>query len=226
MFIQVKFIQVKSIHVKRAILIVAPLLFLFGAVSSSSAQVTSTQAQNAASFLDDPLFGDKNQPGNQLHTSIIARVDAGISMRAAVQNTINKAISYNDRILNGKAKSAVAFDIGIANDFYDEMVEVNSLIDVTKTLIDTNPEKIVHIITLGVILYPEFAQEVYDGAALTGLMDPDDILVAALQAGADPSTVSASTAVGETSVPVAAVPIGGGIGAGGTGGGDTTVSSN
>ena len=105
------------------------------------------------------------------------------------------------------------------------MVRVNSLIDVSKTLIEENPDRVIEVITLGVVLYPDFAQEVLDGAALTGVITPDDALIAALQAGADPASVSLATASGaEVAAPID--PIGPGVGAGGTGGGDTTASTN
>jgi hypothetical protein len=188
-----------------------------------AAVVTNLAAQTSGNH----YFGDKDQPGNRLHIKIMELVDAGIVTHQAINDAINTSLTNIDNTLTGEAKSAVAFDLPLANQFYDEMVQVNSLIDVSKTLIELNNDKAVHIITLGIVLYPEFAQEVFDGAALTGVMDLNDILVAALQAGADPSRVSVATAAGfATLAPPAATPLGAGIGAGGTGGGDTTASTN
>jgi hypothetical protein len=172
-------------------------------------------------------FGDKEQPGNRLHANIMELADTGMVTRQAIKTAIDNSLTNTDNTLTGEAKSAVAFDLPIANQFYDEMVEINSLIDVSKTLIELTPDKAVHIITLGIILYPDFAQEVFDGATLTGVMDPNDILIVALQAGADPTLISVATATGSTTVaPPEATPLGAGIGAGGTGGGDTTASTN
>lgn len=172
-------------------------------------------------------FGDKDQPGNRLHSNIMTLIDAGYELQPAISEAIDNSLSDSDNTLNGESKSAVAFDIPLANDFYTQMVNINSLIDVTIGLIQQHPDKTVHVITLGVVLYPDFVQEVFDGAALSGTMHPDDILIAALQAGADPSRVSAATAAGASvEPPVFALPLGAGIGAGGTGGGDTTASSN
>lgn len=200
---------------QRFISILLSLSLSFGLVGISFAQ-SSGQV----------FFGDDNQPGNRLHGNIVELIDNGLSKKNAINDAIDKALTYQDNTLPGEAKSAVAFDLPIANQFYDQMLDANSLIDVTQILINMHPEKIVHVITLGVILYPEFAQEVFDGAALTGLMDLDDILIAVLQAGADPTTVSAATAAGTQQTPTEAIPLGTGIGAGGTGGGDTTASTN
>lgn len=189
--------------------------------------IVVAQNTSIAQSLSGNFFGDKDQPGNRLHTNIAQISDTGIEMPKAIKTAIDNSLTDTDNTLNAKAKSAVAFDIDLANQFYEEMVEVNSLIDVTKVIIENNSDKTVHIITLGVILYPDFVQEVFDGAALTGEMTPEDILVAAIQAGADPSLISDATAAGDTQeTAISILPLGAGIGAGGTGGGDTTASSN
>ncbi|MGB3725234.1 MAG: hypothetical protein WA981_05665 [Glaciecola sp.] len=174
------------------------------------------------------IFGDDDQPGTRLHTNIATMVESGTPQSNAIVEAIQLSMTENDTTLTGEAKAAVAFDVDIANEFYEEMVAANSLIEVTKVLVENNPSKAVHVITLGAVLYPSFAQEVFDGAAISGAMNPDDVLVALLQAGADPTLVSSATAAGATAAgPVATiVPLGAGIGAGGTGGGDTTASTN
>jgi len=171
------------------------------------------------------LFGDEVQPGNRLHDVVIHLMDKGSTTPQAISGAIDQSMTENDTTLPPEAKSAVAFNVPLSNGFYREMVVVNSLIEVTKTLIEENPDRVIEVITLGVVLYPDFAQEALDGAALTGVINPDDALIAALQAGADPSTVSVATASGP-SVPKPVVPIGVGIGSGGSGGGDPTVSTN
>lgn len=173
------------------------------------------------------LFGNSDQPGNRLHVKISESIDQGVTAAEAIESNINLSLEQDATVLNGESKSAVAFDLPLANQFYDEMVLANSLIEVTKVLSEENPEKTVHVITLATVLYPDFAQEVFDGAALAGVMSPEDILIAVLQAGADPTTVSDATAAGATGAgAVAVTPLGPGVGAGGTGGGDTTASTN
>lgn len=171
------------------------------------------------------LYGDENQPGNRLHDQIVILESSGVSTEQAIAQAINESLEEQSTILGGQAKSAVSFDIEHSNAFYDEMVASNSLIEVTKVLAETFNEKLIHTITLGVVLYPDYAQDVFDGAALTGLLAPEDILVAVIQAGADPSTVSDAPA-GGLPTPGGVLPIGPGLGGGGTGGGDTTASTN
>jgi len=173
------------------------------------------------------LFGDADQPGTRLHTNIQTKVDTGVNKTQAIKDAIDSSLTDEDSTLDGQSKSIVGFDLAIANQFYEEMTASNSLIEVTKVLIETNPEKAIQVITLGSVLYPGFAQEVFDGAVLTGVMNGDDVLVALLQAGVDPSSLNTATAAAPAAGPTAGiVPLGAGIGAGGTGGGDTTASTN
>ncbi|MFT6085194.1 MAG: hypothetical protein ACJAWT_000220 [Glaciecola sp.] len=170
------------------------------------------------------LFGDEVQPGNRLHDAVVQLMDNGSPTPQAISGAIVQSMTEDDTTLPPGAKSAVAFNVPLSNGFYREMVVVNSLIEVTKTLIEEHPDRVIEVITLGIVLYPDFAQEVLDGVALTGIMTLDDALIAALQAGADPSSVSLATASGVVARPV--IPIGAGIGSGGAGGGDTTASTN
>ena len=185
----------------------------------------STFSVFALQFNNASIFGDEVQPGNRLHDVVVLLMEQGRTTPQAISGAIEQSMTEEDTTLTSDAKSAVAFNVPLSNDFYREMVVVNSLIDVTKTLIEENPDKVIEVITLGVVLYPDYAQEVLDGAALTGVITPDDALIAALQAGADPASISVATAAGaDVAQPID--PIGAGVGAGGTGGGDTTASTN
>jgi hypothetical protein len=184
-------------------------------VSITSAEIKHTEN----------LFGNSDQPGHKLHQRIVEQHLQGAEKDAAINNAILTSLGDEDTLLGGKAKGAVAFDIEHADDFYQHMSTNNSLVDVTKRLIEQSPEKVVHTITLGVALYPDHAQEIFDGAALTGVLPPEDILVAAIQAGADPSIVSDAPAAGDD-ISINVPPVGAGVGAGGSGGGDTTASTN
>lgn len=171
------------------------------------------------------LFGDEVQPGNRLHDVVVQLMETGSTTPQAISGAIDQSMTEEDTTLTPDAKSAVAFNVPLSNAFYREMVVLNSLIEVTKILIEDDPEKVIEVITLGVVLYPDFAQEVLDAAALTGVISPDDALIAALQAGANPASVSLATASGPA-VPQPIDPIGVGIGGGGGGGGDPTASTN
>jgi len=184
-------------------------------------------ANTTAQAFGKIFFGDKHQPGNRLHLNIVALVDAGNAPRRAISNAIGASLIELDNTLSNRAKSAIASDLPIAHQFYEQMIKANSLADVSKTLIQLNPDKAAHIITLGIVLYPDFAQKVFDGAASTGLLDNDEILRAALQAIVAPTNTPAPAVSSSTKViPSASMPLGTGIGAGGTGSGDATVSTN
>ena len=104
------------------------------------------------------------------------------------------------------------------------MLLTNSLIESVKVLIEENSNLAANVVSIGTYLYPDFAQQVVNGAALSGSIEPNDALAIALASGADPSTVSTATAASGSPTPTS--PIGSGIGGGGSGGGDTTASSN
>lgn len=180
----------------------------------------STYAQDSLG-----LFGNSTQPGSRLHQQIANTIEDGTDKASAIEARITDAISEDAAVLDGESRAVVNFDIEMANQFYDQMVEVNSLAEVIKVLTEENPDKAVQIITLGTVLYPDFAQEVFDGALVAGVMTSDEILVAVIDAGADPTTISDATAAGPTAAGNVA-PLGAGVGAGGTGGGDTTASTN
>ncbi|GLR72875.1 hypothetical protein [Agaribacter marinus] len=171
------------------------------------------------------VYGDDNQPGTRIHKQILGDMDAGASQNDAVSNTIDIALEKNATILSAEAKSTVALDKELSASFFQEMLLSNSLIDAVKVLSELNAGKVVQVVTLAVQLYPNFAQEAIDGATLAGVIPAQDALLVALQAGADPSTITeAAAAGGEVTTLIA--PLGAGTGAGGTGGGDTTASTN
>lgn len=172
-------------------------------------------------------FGNLDQPGNIVHRQITAAIANGQSKDSAIESLISLTTGQEFTEIDGETKSTIVFDTELSERFFDLMVDLNSLIEVTKILSEEYPDKAVLVITLATKLYPGFAQEVFDGAALAGVLPNDEILVAVLEAGADPSTVSDATAAGPAADgAIAVVPLGVGVGAGGTGGGDTTASTN
>ena len=177
------------------------------------------------SFAQEPLiFGDEQQPGNRLHTEIVSKISAGQVASEAINESIQVALSEESTVLTPDSKSAMSLNVVLSSDFFAQMIESNSLIEVTKVLIEEYPDAAGQIVSLGTYLYPDFAQEVINGAALTGIISADDALIVALSAGADPTVVSVATAAGAAPAPTA--PVGTGLGGGGTGGGDTTASTN
>ena len=73
------------------------------------------------------------------------------------------------------------------------------------------------------IFFPESADEIYGIASQMGMLSEDDALLAAINAGIDPTTLTATAAGADGN---AVSPLGVGTGAAGAGGGDTTVSAN
>ncbi|PKI01717.1 hypothetical protein [Glaciecola sp. 33A] len=193
--------------------IICAVLFSFSAFAAFAQPINTVS-----------LFGDEVQPGNRLHDVVVRLMDKGSTVPLAISGAIDSSMTQEDTTLPPEAKSAIAFNMSLSNAFYREMVVLNSLIEVTKSLIEENPDSVIEVITLGIVLYPDFAQEVLDGATLSGSINPDDAFIAVLQAGADPSSISLSPARGPAPEPIE--PVGAGIGSGGTGGGDTTASTN
>lgn len=188
--------------------------------------VTSTVANTSAQISGSNELNDQDQPGKRLQMSIMKLINAGIAIHEAVDTGIDNSLSETESTLNSKAKTAVTFDLPLANQFYLEMIQSNNLFDVSKILIELNPDKAEHVISLGVILYPEFVNEIFNGAALTGIINVHDIIAAAVQAGADPKNIYATDALYSTKISPTLTPIGAGIGAGGSGAGDATASAN
>ena len=170
------------------------------------------------------LFGDDQQPGNRLHQQIVTSIEQGTSEAEAIQASIVDALTEESTILTTDSKIAVSVNINLSGEFYTQMLASNSLIEVTKVLIEENNALASQVVALGTYLYPDFAQEVVNGAILTGVITEEDAITIALASGADPTTITTATAA--AAAPVATPPIGAGIGGGGAGGGDTTASTN
>lgn len=175
------------------------------------------------------LFGNDNQPGYLLHKDVVSMVDQGNTLDFSAKSVLDNVLAIESLVLPEGAKNAVASNSFISLSFITLMVEQNDLFNVTKTLIETYPANVSDIIGLSVSLYPDFAQVAVDAATITGEIEASDALIAAISAGADPTSVSAATAAGPTAattVAAAPVPLGAGIGSAGSGGGDSTASNN
>lgn len=198
-------------------------------VEEPTEQVAS--AQTTQTDPNEPLFtiyGNPQQPGYQIQMAIYQMMRSGVTVNEAVLDVINRVVSENGVISDAVAATAVANDIKLSQDFVLDIAQLTALIDATKKTIVDNPEKLNEIVSLGVALYPMYAQDIITAASLTGEISEDDAVLLAIAAGADPTTITSATAAAAAGgVPaLAATPLGSGIGAGGTGGGDTTASTN
>lgn len=174
-------------------------------------------------------FGNDNQPGYILLQSINDGLAQGQTLDYASKSVVDQALSAESNDLPTAAKTAMGKNTTISLDFVVAMYEQNDLFAVTKGLIESYPANVADVIALSVNLYPEYAQTAIDAAIITGEIDGNDALIAAISAGADPTTVSSATAAGPAAanaVAVAPIPLGAGVGSAGSGGGDSTASTN
>lgn len=207
---------------------------LLDALAKSGVLIDGTNAQDitAQQLRESGLFGDPSQPGFQLQQQMIDRMEQGANFVDALTQVMNEAITPSRTILNDTAFNAVDNNFDLAVDFVQLMALTNDLGPVVIELMNLFPEFANENIGISVSLYPDYAQDVLNAAAQTAAIDPDSALLAALDAGADPSAVSAASAAGIAGpagaglIAPTASPLGAGIGAGGTGGGDTTASVN
>ena len=172
------------------------------------------------------VFGNQEQPGTRVVTVINSLMFEGNTLEASSQTVLDESLSESSVILSPAAIQAASADIATTLTFLRNMVTTNSLFDATKATIESTPENIISIINVSVAMYPDFAQDVINAAVMSGEMDSNEALIAAISAGADPTTVGEATAAGGSVTPPLAPPVGVGIGAGGAGGGDATVSTN
>lgn len=192
-------------------------------------QSDAVAALPAASLEGYSFFGDPTQPGYQIQVEIFTLVAQGIPLFEATETVIERIVNKEDGMIGGEANRMVSLDVPVSTQLIGEISRVTNLTDATKVSIETVPDRVNDIITLGVVLYPDYAQDIINAAALTGEISDDDALLLAIAAGADPTSVSTATASGTTaggSIAAIPAPLGSGIGAGGAGGGDTTASTN
>ncbi|MDU0356005.1 hypothetical protein RS130_20790 [Paraglaciecola aquimarina] len=161
-----------------------------------------------------------------MHQDIQSLMLNGETLLTSSETAIDNALSEGSTILPSNAVETVSVNKESTLEFIRNMVTVNNLFEATKITIENAPENIMSIINLTVALYPDFAQEVINAAVMTGEINSNDALLAAITAGADPTTVGEATAAGGPVEVALAAPVGVGTGAGGTGGGDATASTN
>lgn len=176
--------------------------------------------------VDISLYGNQNQSGSRVHQAINELIQQGTPLNIAIPIVIERVIEDEaTSILSSPAYYSVRQFKDIALGLMGNILASNDLLTASKSLIEDNPEDIINIINVGVALYPDFAQEVINAATMTGEIDPNEALLAAIAAGADPSTVSEATAAGGVIDDFGALPFAG-LGGGGSGDQEISVSNN
>ncbi len=192
-----------------------------------SAVSLTAWAQQTSQLDEAGIYGNIEQPGYQLQQSIKSEVKSGKKLALACESVLQKALQEDAGILNPTAYDVVVGWPALSLSFINNIAQVALMPEGIKMTIEDNPGRAENVITLGIALYPDYAQEIVNAAILSGELSPEDALLAALSAGADPALVSVATAAGlADDVAAAPAPIGVGVGAGGSGGGDTTASTN
>jgi hypothetical protein len=191
---------------------------------NTSVYAASSNVTNDA-IVKVSLYGNTKQSGHRVHQAIYDLVQQGNPVKASILQVINSAVANQDvNLLSPAALTSTKNHKSTVLAFMAQMVAANDLFPATKSSIEEKPDDVLNIIDAAVVLYPDFAQEVINAATLTGLIDPNEALLAAIAAGADPTTVSEATAAGGA-VTGAGQPFDG-LGGGGNGGGDASASSN
>lgn len=199
------------------------ILILLGLSAISATSI----AQQPSHVSQAGIYGNIEQPGYLLQQAIKAEVKSGKKLSLACETVLKTALQDESTLLTQSAYEVVSEWPSLSLNFINNIAQVTLMPEAIKLTIEDNPGRADNVISLGIALYPDYAQAIVNAAILSGEISPEDALLAALTAGADPALVSIATAAGlADDVAAAPTPIGVGVGAGGSGGGDTTASSN
>ena len=174
--------------------LVLPIVVSFYLLATTFSMVN---AQNV-----EYLFASNSsdQPGLEIHKSIIEEMHAtGSDLDNAIAFTLQEVLIPESTRYSDAVKNAIALDMRLSKQFFEEIIAVNSLIEVTKTLSTEHYQEIETIeflVELAFTLYPDYAQDILDGVTLSGALSNEDVLILLLLAGADPISISESTAAG------------------------------
>lgn len=165
---------------------------------------------------------ENSAPGTQVRTLLVNELDNGANIQDAAnqvsQTVINEGLYFD------------AAGTAYLSDNQDSFESLVGLLNENATGFELAiagftqfPDQASQIITITVLMFPESASEIYNIALQMQVISEDDALLAVINAGVDPSTLTA-TAAGGTGNTFS--PLGVGTGAAGAGGGDTTISAN
>ena len=165
---------------------------------------------------------ENSAPGTQVRTLLVNELDNGANIQDAAnqvsQTVINEGLYFD------------AAGTAYLSDNQDSFESLVGLLNENATGFELAiagftqfPDQASQIITITVLMFPESASEIYNIALQMQVISEDDALLAVINAGVDPSTLTA-TAAGAAGNTFS--PLGLGTGAAGAGGGDTTISAN
>lgn len=161
-------------------------------------------------------------PGLQVRNLLVSEIEEGKTVEQAAeevsQTVLNEGMFFNASAMAYLGENENAFEslVALLNDnatgFELAIAGFSAL-----------PEQAAQVVTITILMFPENASEIYNIALQMQIINENDALLAVINAGVDPSTLTA-TAAGATANTV--TPLGTGTGAAGSGGGDTTISAN
>lgn len=172
------------------------------------------------------VFGDLLQPGTNLNQEIIKIAGKGYSNKQAINFIINQSIADDTSILPIGLKTLLSNNLALAEMFFFELMETQSLVNSIKVLTESYPDKIEQVIRLATDLYPDYPQQIFDGVFITGLIPSEDIKSMLIKVGVSDDLIKPLSFIQIPASSTKILPLGTGIGSGGTGAGDITVSTN
>lgn len=161
-------------------------------------------------------------PGSQVRSLLVSEIENGTGLQEAAtdvsQTVLNESLFFTEPGLAYLAQNQAVYQslVALLNDnatgFELAIAGFSEL-----------PEQPSEVVTISILMFPENANEIYDIALQMQMLNEDDALLAVINAGVDPSTLTATAAGGAGNT---FSPLGVGTGAAGAGGGDTTISAN
>lgn len=165
---------------------------------------------------------DGSVPGLQVRNLLVTEIEEGAAVEQAAeevsQTVLNESLFFDAAGLSYLSENQAAYRslVALLNDnatgFELAIAGFGEL-----------PDQPSQVVTIAVLMFPEDANEIYNIALQMQVISEEDALLAVINAGVDPSTLTA-TAAGAAGNTFS--PLGVGTGAAGTGGGDTTISAN
>jgi len=156
-------------------------------------------------------------PGLQVRNLLVTEIEEGAAVEQAA-GVLDEALFFDASAMAYLGENQSAFEalVGLLNDnatgFELAIAGFTEL-----------PDQAAQVVTITILMFPENANEIYNIALQMQVISEEDALLAVINAGVDPSTLTA-TAAGAAGNTFS--PLGVGTGAAGAGGGDTTVSAN
>ena len=161
-------------------------------------------------------------PGLQVRNLLVTEIEEGAAVEQAAsevsQTVLSEGMFFDSAGLSYLSENQTAYQSMVA------LLNDNATgFEIAIAGFGELPEQPAQVVTIAILMFPEDANEIYNIALQMQVISEEDALLAVINAGVDPSTLTA-TAAGAAGNTFS--PLGVGTGAAGAGGGDTTISAN